>query len=219
MNTHKRIELENASFGYGRRTVLSGVNLLLEEGDICLIKGPNGSGKTTLALGIIGLLPLMNGQRRFNFSTPAYVPQAGRFDAQYPITIAELVAMGIDGYASMNPFARWRRREAHKKMINESLMRCGIANISSKIFSRVSGGEFQRALIARSLVSNPDILVLDEPFANIDRRGKAGIKELLLEENARKGTTLVLIDHHENVDFCSKCFEIAEGRVIENGNV
>jgi ABC-type Mn2+/Zn2+ transport system ATPase subunit len=212
----KRVILNNASLGYGKKTVLSNVSLSIFEGDVCLIKGANGSGKTTLGLGILGILKLQSGIRESSFVHSAYVPQTSRFDPQYPITLEELVSMGLREYCALHPFARDAKREANIKT-RDSLARVGLSGKERKLFHQVSGGEFQRALIARALVSSPDIVLLDEPFANIDRAGKREIKELLLEESKRLNFTLIIIDHHENVDFCTNCLEIENGVVTGNG--
>ncbi|MCX7679830.1 MAG: ATP-binding cassette domain-containing protein [Spirochaetes bacterium] len=213
----KQIILREASLGYGKKVLLSNVNLLIDEGDICLIKGPNGSGKTTLALGLLGILKLASGFRYFSFVRPAYVPQASRFDLQYPITLEELVAMGLREYCTSHLFVRnsWRKRMSEKTQ--SALSRVGLSEKGRKLFHQVSGGEFQRALIARALISEPDVILLDEPFANIDKQGKQEIKELLLAESARLNCTLIIIDHHENVDFCTKCLAIENGTVKTNG--
>jgi len=213
----KTLSLAEADCGYRGVPVLSGVSIDIEENDICLVNGPNGSGKTTLALSLLGLLPLIKGKRFSSFSTPSYVPQAGRFDTQYPLTLETLVAMGLQEYSTVNPLKRWSNRKSRRAAISEALGRTGLSDKGSHLFYRSSGGEFQRALIARALVSGPDLLFLDEPFANIDRRGKSEIKELLLRESRERGITLIIIDHHENVDFCSNCLEIVGGKVVRNG--
>ncbi len=212
----KRIILEDALLGYGKKNVLSEVNLEIVEGDVCLIKGANGSGKTTLGLGILGILHLQSGRRDSTFSRLSYVPQTNRFDAQYPITLEELVAMGLRDYGAICARRRDRRNETRTAIL-EALSRVGLFEKAKSLFHQVSGGEFQRALIARALISRPEAVLLDEPFANIDRTGKLEIKKLLLDESRRLNCTLIIIDHHENVDFCTNCLEIENGRVIANG--
>lgn len=213
----KEIILQNAALGYGKKTVLSDINLVVKEGDVCLIKGPNGSGKTTLGLGLLGILQLQGGRRTSSFLRPAYVPQTSRFDLQYPITIAELVSMGLPEYSAIFSSLNKTKKCAIFTKTREVLVRVGLAEKGKKLFHQVSGGEFQRALIARALISNPDVMLLDEPFSNIDKAGKRHIKDLLLSECARLGCTLIIIDHHENVDFCTNCFEIENNTVITYG--
>ncbi len=213
----KQVVMQDAALGYGKKIVLSGVNLVINEGDVCLIKGANGSGKTTLGLGLLGILPLQKGKRSSSFVRPAYVPQSSRFDAQYPITLFELVSMGLAEYAKALILpGRTERRNIVQKT-SAALARVGLSGKQDALFHRVSGGEFQRALIARALISEPDVVLLDEPFANIDKAGKRDIKELLLSESARLRCTLIIIDHHENVDFCSSCLEIENNTVTANG--
>lgn len=213
----KKIILKDAALGYGKKTVLSGVNLVINEGDVCLIKGPNGSGKTTLGLGLLGILKMQSGLRRSSFVRPAYVPQISRFDVQYPITLVELVLMGLREYCTINFFPGKSERRAMFEKTRAALSRVRLSGKEGKLFHQVSGGEFQRALIARALVSEPDVMLLDEPFANIDKAGKREIKELLLSESSQLDCTLILIDHHENVDFCTKCLEIENNSVTTNG--
>lgn len=213
----KQIMLQDAALGYGKKTVLSGVNLAVKEGEVCLIKGPNGSGKTTLGLALLGILKLQGGRRTSSFVRPAYVPQTSRFDVQYPINLEELVSMGLREYSALfSSFHKTKKRMMIAKT-REALARVGLAEKGKKLFHQVSGGEFQRALIARALVSEPDVMLLDEPFANIDKAGKREIKELLLSESMRLQCTLILIDHHENVDFCTNCLEIENNSVTANG--
>ncbi len=214
----KAIHLRDADLGYGGKAVLRGVTVSIKEGDVCHISGANGSGKTTLGLALLGLLPLLRGERDTGFIAPSYVPQISRLDAQYPLSLEALVAMGLPGYSSANMVRRWKHRAGGRAAVRETLARVGLEGKERYHFQRTSGGEFQRALIARALVSNPDIILLDEPFANIDREGRKDIKGLLLRESEEKGITLIIIDHHENVDFCSNCLDIRQGRVESDGS-
>ena len=214
----KKLSLYGAELGYRGHAVLRGVNVVIGEGDICLINGPNGTGKTTLGLGMLGLIPLLKGTRESNFLAPAYVPQSNRLDVQYPLTLETLVAMGVPSYSSLNILSRWKNRIPRRELIERTLARVGLAGKGKQLFHRSSGGEFQRALIARALVSGPDLMLLDEPFANIDREGKREIREFLLKEGLERGITLIIIDHHENVDFCSNCLEISGGEVTASGS-
>ncbi len=213
----KRIILREASLGYGKKAVLSHVDIDICEGEIYLIKGANGSGKTTLGLGLLGILPLQKGTRSSSFVRPAYVPQSSRFDTQYPITLSELVSMGMQDYAKISFFSRSAKRRNIVQKTRDALDRVGLSEMEKMLFHQVSGGEFQRALIARALISEPDIVLLDEPFANIDKTGKRDIKELLLKESSRLHCTLIIIDHHENVDFCTNCLEVENNTVAANG--
>ena len=86
-------------------------------------------------------------------------------------------------------------------------------------FSETSGGELQRALIARAFISEPDVILLDEPFANIDKKGRDLIKEILLQEHKENNTTLIVIDHHSNLDFYTKKIILTEGEVEINGSL
>lgn len=209
----KKLTLQKATCGYGKKEILPQVSLSINAGDLCLIKGENGSGKTTLGLSLLGLLPLIKGERKSTFKNAAYVPQANQLDKQYPIQIQTLVAMGRGSYSQLNFIKSIFHRKTYKEQLYAILKHFNLYEKRHHRFREASGGELQRALIARAIISNPDVILLDEPFANIDQNGRNMIKEILKEEHKKNKTTLVIIDHHNNIDFYTKKIHVSEGEV------
>jgi zinc transport system ATP-binding protein len=166
------IELDNVSCIVGGRPVLDEVDLKVRQGDLYAVIGPNGGGKTTLLRVILGLLPASSGtvqvfgkDPRQGRSRVGYVPQYRTFDFHYPVTVEEMVLSGRLGHIP-GPFRRFSSddHEAAKK----ALGRTGILHLSRRPICNLSGGEQQRAIIARALVGDPDLLILDEPMVYVD---------------------------------------------------
>ena len=203
------LQLQGAAFGYGKRSVISGVNLRVRQGDFLGIVGPNGAGKTTLLRGMIGQLkplqgtvrlaalsgrrPASSGRRPASSGRrPAlgYVPQIQVLDPIFPVTVGEVVAMGA--YPRM---ARLRRMAPDERdFLAECLDQVGMAAAGAKLFADLSAGQKQRVLIARALMVRPDLLLLDEPTSGVDQAAEAAVMRLLTDLN-RKGLAIVLICH------------------------
>lgn len=210
-----KLTLTGAAIGYGRQILISCVDLTIQKGDVIFLSGANGSGKSTLAKSLIGVLPLLAGRRESSFRRMAYVPQSSHFEVQYPITVAELVDQGLP---EPLPVQAWlpavkRQRSARGQALLREL---GLLSCSGSLLREVSGGQLQRALIARSLVGQPDFLLLDEPFSNLDRSGR-GETAAILKIYAERGTTICVIDHGDAIEsnFYSRVWEIDMGHLIE----
>ena len=180
------LELAGARLGYGRASVLAEVDLALHREDYLLVLGPNGAGKTTLLRGLLGIDPLLSGERRAR-GRLGYVPQRGALDPIYPLRARQIVAMGLLGEAR-------QPRAVQRARVEAALEACGIAAAGETLFRELSGGQSQRVLIARALVSDPDLLVLDEPSNNLDPRGQVEVAALLDQLHAA-GRALVLVSH------------------------
>lgn len=210
------LELINASIGYGRRALISCLDLRVQSGDVIFLSGPNGSGKSTLAKTLIGVLPTVGGRRITTFRRMAYVPQSSHFDIQYPLTVQSLVAQGVrDNLAIRRLFGRAAGIKATQKV----LAQVGLVSCAKSLLREVSGGQLQRALIARALVANPDFLLLDEPFSNLDRSGRGEVAAILRAFAAGKRTVCV-IDHGDAIEksFYSRFLEIDTGHLIERSH-
>ncbi len=212
----KKLTLHKADLGYNSTTVLRDISVTINEGDIFLIEGANGSGKTTLAKALLGLLPLKKGNRKTGFQRMAYIPQQSILDRQYPLTLKNLVAMGLPGYHRLRNLLSPSMHRNDRILIDGVMERVGLSGKKENLFSEVSGGELQRALAARALISSPDFILLDEPFANIDRYGRDDLKLLLLQEHD-ENITLVIIDHHDHVDFNTISIELCGGSAEGHG--
>ena len=192
------LSLVNAAIGYGRNVLISCVDISIGKGDVILLSGANGSGKSTLARALIGVLPLVSGRRESSFERMAYVPQSSHFEVQYPITVADLVEQGlpeVSPLAALLPAVRRQRSQQAQALLSE----LGLLSCSTSLLREVSGGQLQRALIARSLIGRPDFLLLDEPFSTLDRSGR-GETARILQSYAGRGTTICVIDHGDAIE-------------------
>lgn len=193
------VELENVSFSYGDTPVLSHVNLSIDSHDFVGIIGPNGGGKTTLLKLLMGFLKPTSGQIKIFGNTPqtakqqiAYVPQTQKFDREFPISVFELV---LSGRLSKLPwYGKFSIKD--KEIANEALEQVHLTNFQNRPIGTLSGGQAQRALIARALASNPQLLLLDEPTANVDPQAEADIYEIL--HHLKNKMTILMVTHNLN---------------------
>ncbi|MFP3872704.1 MAG: metal ABC transporter ATP-binding protein [Candidatus Aenigmatarchaeota archaeon] len=192
------VELKDVSISLGGTEVLEDVDLRLKKGDFLGIIGPNGGGKTTLLKIISGLLQPDEGKVRIFGRAPSkkkgavgYVPQHTDFDAQFPIDVWNVVLMGRVGELGWKPFFS----KKDKVMAEEALKSVDMYEYKDRQFSKLSGGQQQRVLIARALVTEPNILLLDEPTASIDEKIKSNIYDLLNDLNEEKDLTIILVSH------------------------
>lgn len=190
------LHIEGLTVRYGQTTALSNVCMDVEEGAFLGIIGPNGGGKTTLIKAILGLVPRESGtievfgKEKGTGSAMGYVPQFSAVDRGFPISVDEVV-MTAFLKGPLHPFFRYSQE--HRKKAEENLKRVGILELKDRQISQLSGGEFQRMLIARALATDPKILLLDEPTASVDPSSRQQIFELLSELN--KSVTILLVTH------------------------
>lgn len=192
MNT--LLEISNLIVRYGTNTALEGVSLTVRRGEFLAVMGPNGGGKTTLLRVVLGLLKPAGGAIRLHTGKIGYVPQSSAIDRAFPITVAEVV-----GTARLTPglHPRLWRKKADRDAVLSCLERVGLASYQDRPVSALSGGEFQRLLIARALATDPELLLLDEPTANIDPASREQIYSVL--KRLVPETTVVLITHDLSV--------------------
>ena len=191
------LQMQNLSVYYGNTPALHNVNLTVDHGEYLGIIGPNGGGKTTLIRVILGLLAPTTGSV-LGYGKPAghtdvkigYVPQIAPLDRRFPITAFEAVLTGRLG-RGLVPFHRYSKSD--RLAASEALERVGIAQLAERRLSALSGGEFQRLLIARALAVEPKLLLLDEPTANVDAGSREKIYTLLAELS--KTMTVILVTH------------------------
>lgn len=211
------ISLENLSVGYARKAVLESVNAKILEGDAIGLLGANGSGKTTLLRTVGGILKPLAGNIRFETGerpVTGYVPQRESLDQSFLLSNLEVVEMGLCGRVRPGRFLGRAEREAAM----QAMERTGAANLAHKRFAEISGGQKQRVLIARALVADPDLLLLDEPTAGVDAPAVKAITELLQSLN-RNGLTIVMVNHDLPVvrAVARTVWWVREGKV-EQGN-
>jgi len=192
----KVIELQQLNFSYSHADVLRNVSFQVESGEFMGIIGPNGGGKTTLLKLIMGFLRPSSGKLEV-FGLPpssalqqiAYVPQGLHFDRQFPISVFEIV---LSGRLSKLPWYGIYS-EHDRKAAKNALDQVGMLEFQNQAFGSLSGGQAQRTLIARALVSEPKLLLLDEPTASIDSQAQALIYSIL--KKLRGSMTIMMVTH------------------------
>ena len=195
------IEFNNVQLGYGKKPVLTSLNFRIRKGDFFGIVGPNGAGKTTLLRAILGLLKPIKGEITFPKNgkgykkSIGYVPQHASVDEIYPITVLEMVLMGR--YEKIGIFKR--PKEKDYEIAKEMLKNVGIENLANKNYRELSGGQKQRTLIARAMVGEPSILILDEPVEGMDIHGEQAIMKLTKDIHTKYSLTVILVSHNLNV--------------------
>jgi len=195
------ISIEGLSFAYQGTEVLHDITCGIKAGDYLGVVGPNGSGKSTLIRCILGLNSVVQGKISL-FGTPqtaftawdriGFLPQGLQlFNPNFPATVEEIVKLGR---LSKKSFPR-RFSDADSTATAQALELMGISSIRNKLIGELSGGLRQRALLARALVNEPDILILDEPTTALDPETRESFYATLQDLNATKGTTVILITH------------------------
>ena len=194
------VELEDVEFSYGEVRVLEGINLTVEPGDFLGIIGPNGSGKTTLLRIMLGLIEPTRGTVRLFGHPPSsfrqwgrvgYVPQKATLDPALPATVHEVVATGL--VPTLGLFGRIGGPQ--RKRIGEVLGHAGMQAHATARIGTLSTGQQQRVLIARALVSNPELVILDEPTGGVDPEAQTSFYALLQHLNRERDVTLILVSH------------------------
>ncbi|RDU23503.1 metal ABC transporter ATP-binding protein [Anaerosacchariphilus polymeriproducens] len=193
----KAVKIENLSVYYGQTKALENVSMEVEEGEFLGIMGPNGGGKSTLLKAVLGLIPTTTGRIlvynkdiKENRSIIGYVPQFATMDKRFPISVFEVVLTGCIR-KKISLFHKYSSKD--RELAYEQLNRVGIAKLANRQISELSGGEFQKLLIARALAVQPKLLLLDEPTASVDAKSRDQIYELLGELN--KEMTIILVTH------------------------
>ena len=194
------VELRGVTAGYQGSRVLDGVNLRVMPGDFVGLLGPSGSGKTTLLRTILGAVPVRSGQVLVDGKTvrgrrnrAGYVPQLETIDWNFPVTVEEAVMMGR---TMSNAWFPWFRKQ-ERELAYDMMERLGIANLGKRHIRQLSGGQQQRVFLARALVSNPELLLLDEPTAGVDVKTRDDVMHLLHDLN-HAGVTIIQSTHEIN---------------------
>lgn len=209
------VKVDKISFAYQQELVLKDVSFQIEHGEFVGLIGPNGGGKTTLLKLILGFLKPATGKILVFGKAPqtvlpqiAYVPQGLRFDRQFPISVMELV---LSGRLSRLPWYGIFSKEDHHAA-EEALEKVGMLAFANSSFGTLSGGQAQRALIARALVSAPKLLLLDEPTASVDSQAQGDIYNIL--RGLKGNMTIMMVTHDLNV-----AIDLVERVLCVQGNV
>jgi manganese/zinc/iron transport system ATP- binding protein len=216
------IDIEDLTIHYERRSILWDLSFSLPSGILCGIAGPNGAGKSTLLKAAAGLVKPQSGRILFfgeNFEKMrrkiAYIPQRESIDWDFPITASDVVLMG-----RYNRFGLWGRpRKADCDAAECALDQLGLADAAGRQISQLSGGQQQRLFIARALVQQPDIFLMDEPFNGIDLATEKSIIDLLRRLKSDGKTILIVFHDLPNADKYFDYLLLLNRRLIACGPV
>ncbi|QPP08970.1 metal ABC transporter ATP-binding protein [Streptomyces bathyalis] len=212
------ISLRGATASLGARTVLRGLDLTVDRGEVVALLGSNGSGKSTTIRTVIGQVPLSGGELEL-FGTPfprfrdwrriGYVPQRSTAAAGVPATVREVVSSGRLARTKLRPLGR-----ADKAAVGRALEVVGLTHRAKDSVNALSGGQHQRVLIARALAAEPDLLIMDEPIAGVDLTGQDVLADALREQVSR-GTSVLLVLHELGpfAPLIDRAVLLREGRV------
>lgn len=200
-NSQNIVEVRNLSYRYDKGNVLENINLTIREGDFLGIVGPNGSGKSTLIKLILQLLKKQSGdillygepiEQFKEWEKIGFVSQkANSFNSGFPATVFEVVASGLTKKIGL---FRFFTKENHQKVM-EAIEAVGMGQFSRSNIGELSGGQQQRVFIARALVSDPTLLILDEPTVGVDAKNVHAFYEMLAYLNKKLHITLMLVTH------------------------
>lgn len=212
------IELEGLCFGYGDAPLLDAVTLSVGEGELIGIMGPNGGGKSTLLRLLLGLLEPDSGHVRVLGRPPraarremAYLPQTSTLHRDFPITVAEVVQLGRLGRS--RPFGGFTGEDRRRAL--SAMRRVRVDDQAERPIEQLSGGQFQRMLLARALVAEPRVLLLDEPTSSLDAQGKVDLHELVIELSRR--STVLVVSHEASLlaDYASRLLRLDGGHLTD----
>lgn len=187
---HWAIEAEELNVNFEKTSILWDVSFCIPKGVLVGLIGPNGAGKSTLLKVILGLIKPLSGKISYSGSI-AYVPQRETVDWDFPITVEEVVLMGR--YGKLGMLGRLKR--ADRDAARSALEQVGLSGLAHRQIGQLSGGQQQRLFIARALVQEADLLLLDEPFAGVDLATEKAIMEILRKQQSL-GKTIVIVHHY-----------------------
>ncbi len=224
------LSLSRVEVRRGKRTILSVDDLRIRSGEFVGIIGTNGAGKTTLLNVCCGLirpsrgsvrldkheLTMLSGWRKANLRKRiGYIPQAAEYNPEIPYTLREVVAMGR---TSTRGLLRRLRREDYD-IVDEWIEKLGLSERRRQVFGSLSGGEQQKALIARAMVQQPEMLLLDEPCSNLDFNWKYQITEIVERLYCEAKMTVLVVSHETSLlpASCERVVLLNEGRIVADG--
>ncbi|WP_449536996.1 metal ABC transporter ATP-binding protein [Ferdinandcohnia sp. Marseille-Q9671] len=200
-HTNPVLTIKDLSFRYDEHIVLDHINLVVPRGSFLAIVGPNGSGKTTLLKSILGILKIQKGSIELfgvestkfkDWSKIGFVSQkANSFNSGFPATVSEVVSSGLTAKLGLFRFIK----QEHKKKVVQALKAVGMDHFLDRNIGELSGGQQQRVFIARALVSDPELLILDEPTVGVDAQTVQTFYNMLEDISKNKGITLILVTH------------------------
>lgn len=226
MSDEPVIELHGAAFGHEDRTVVSDIDLTIRRGEVIAVLGPNGSGKSTLVKGLLGLADQHAGSAhvlgttvgsRAARSSIGYVPQRHTLASAVKATASEIVTMGRTVRTPW--WAPWRiRSRSNRAVVREALAVVGLGTLADHDVTTLSGGQQRRVLIARALASQPEVFLMDEPTAGVDR-GHQQVLVAVMRRLVERGATLVVVTHELDAlaDLVTRAVVVSGGRISHDG--
>ena len=186
------LEVENLIVSYSNHTALENISFKIEEGEYVCLVGENGSGKSTLVKTIVGLLKQDSGKVNLNVSLDdvSYLSQTNLKDLNFPATAKEIIMSGVQKHNKL-PFYTKEDKEKYKKVIKD----LKIEDIQYRRIGDLSGGQKQRILIARALIREPKLLILDEPATGLDYNITKELYKILEEQNKKNNMTIIMATH------------------------
>lgn len=203
------IELKNVTFKYPDIEVLDDVSFTLKDGEYIGILGPNGGGKSTFLKIILGLLKPQSGTVNITDKNISYISQTTTMnDNNFPMTVKEVVSLGLVKN-SPTLFSK-----ENKKKVNDILKELGLYEMRNKIISSLSGGQFQRVKLAKALVNNPTLLILDEPDAGMDEDSHDHLLDIIHELHHKKVNILFVSHHPHDLEHADHIYFIEDGKIL-----
>jgi iron complex transport system ATP-binding protein len=226
------LSLSDVEVRWNRRNILAVKNMQVRQGEFVGIIGTNGSGKTTLLKVCCGLIKpnrgtvVLDGRDLAGLGAWSkanlrkhigYIPQAAEYNADLPFTLRELVAMGRTSVKALLT----RLNKADYEIVDTWIERMGLSDRRSQTFRSLSGGEQQKALIARAMAQDPQILMLDEPCSNLDFNWKYQITEIIERLHRDSGITIMMVSHETSLlpAGCKRAVLLNEGNILADGDI
>ena len=202
-NKKTLLKVENVGISVNGKSLVRGVSLEVKKGEIVTLIGPNGSGKSTTAKIALGIYKKINGKVKTYTDKIGYVPQKISIDWTLPIRVLDFMTL---------------TEELTQDQINSALNMTGVEHLKNKSLSNLSGGEFQRVLIARAISKQPELLVLDEPVQGVDFKGEIALYKLIKEISEKMKCGILLISHDLHVVMSATDFVVClNGHVCCSG--
>ena len=190
---NKMIELDSVAMQWDNHIAMQNVSLTINEGDFLAITGPNGGGKTTLLRLILRLIKPTSGKviyrshgKEVENLEIGYLPQKNQIDSRFPITVEEVVSLGLMSQKKLS-------KQERKEKVSQTIALMGLEEHANRLIGELSGGQLQRTLLGRAIVSNPRVLVLDEPLSYVDKSFEGRLYDIIAQ--LAKHTTIILVSH------------------------
>lgn len=219
---NRHIELKNIFLSYERREILQDVNLILNRGDFMLVTGANGGGKTSLIRVMLGMQKPTSGNvvyydkdaikkhlTEVEGESIGYLPQKSSLDMRFPISVRNVVESGL--IKTNNKFSR----DEYKTRVSEMLQYMQLDTLQNRQIGEISGGQFQRALFARAIISEPTLLVLDEPTSYLDKEFTQKLYTILQQLSPQTTIVTVLHDTAQAISMANRIIYVGNNRVEE----